>query len=130
MVNAVLRDIQRLPESTTSENGYVGLAREVPNNNRSSDSVANNDRSTNYDLGGRGAVRRTIYGPAGRIHTTGGGVNNTYYCFAHGTNRTHSGVHCDLMARDKRYTLMMQQATGPCTIDGFQGAPVSSSSTY
>jgi len=58
--------------------------------------------------GGRG-------GAAGR---GAGAPQSKYFCFEHGTNRTHNGKECKVMINDSTYTQAMKDAASPCTIDG------------
>ena len=156
LVTAVLRDLQRLPETTTGDYGFVGLVKDISESTTSTTSATTATTTIHPPLpqqqmgmtannavgrvdggrrggrvnergnrgGGRGRGRGFIYGPAAR-GTAVGENSIRYYCFAHGKNKTHSGMQCDLMARDSRYTLPMRQATTQCTIDGYQGAPSS-----
>ena len=44
------------------------------------------------------------------------------YCFVHGTNRSHAGTQCRVMALPSGFTEKQRKATAPGWIDGRQGA--------
>jgi hypothetical protein len=44
------------------------------------------------------------------------------YCFIHGTNKTHVGINCRVMAAPSSFTDKQRKATRPGVIDGRQGA--------
>ena len=80
---------------------------------------------------GRGAGRG---GAAGRGAGRGGTTSQerpTVYCFEHGfqrshtgedCHRSHTGEDCHRMKTDTTYTQDMKTATGPCTINGYEGS--------
>jgi hypothetical protein len=45
-----------------------------------------------------------------------------HYCFVHGTNRSHTGPQCRVMALPSGFTEKQRKATAPGWIDGRQGA--------
>ena len=70
--------------------------------------------------GGRGGGAQTQQGtgrPTGQPQR-----NTTQYCFMHGTNRSHNGQQCRVMALPSGFTDNQRNATAPAWIDGRQGA--------
>jgi hypothetical protein len=137
MVRAVIEDLKRLPESTTSQQGYVGFSKSidptVDSVANSTTSIINSSKSQQQSVGrggGRGGSRssgKRVYGPAGRQPVNGSSSATTTsslkYCFAHGLNPTHTGLQCFLMRDTAGYTAAMKQATSCQIIDNYQGAP-------
>lgn len=67
--------------------------------------------------GGRGGGGRL---PPGRGGGRGAPLGPPGYCFWHGTG--HSGITCRFMAvPENGFTDAMRRATGPCTLDGYEG---------
>ena len=118
-----------LKSSTTTSTQLTTLMKAVHDR---LDIMESNLRTAGRGAGGRGAGR----GGRGDARTTGRATNPgrgsagrgnasqerpTVYCFEHGFQRTHTGVNCHRMKNDTTYTQEMKNATGPCTINGYEG---------
>ena len=73
--------------------------------------------ATNGGRGG-GSTNTTTTNKQSGAKTRG----TTQYCFVHGTNRSHNGQQCRLMALPSGFTDNQRNATAAAWIDGRQGA--------